>query len=67
MNFDNRSMALNDEAMLMVLDRAVGEDMNRIFLDDLQHSTEITLQSFRQRSWLQRLAENGARLVTRLL
>jgi cardiolipin synthase len=67
MNFDNRSMALNDEAMLMVLDRTVGEDMNRIFLDDLQHSTEITLQSFRQRSWLQRLAENGARLVTRLL
>jgi phosphatidylserine/phosphatidylglycerophosphate/cardiolipin synthase-like enzyme len=31
-NFDNRSMALNEEATLMVLDRTVGEQMNRMFL-----------------------------------
>ena len=36
MNFDNRSMALNDEATLMVLDRTGGQEMNRIFLDDLR-------------------------------
>jgi cardiolipin synthase len=67
MNFDNRSMALNDESNLMVLDRAVGAEMNRIFLDDLQHAREITLEAFRERSWLQRIAERGANWLTRLL
>jgi cardiolipin synthase A/B len=43
MNFDNRSMALNDEATLMVLDRKLGDEMNRIFVDDLRHAQEITL------------------------
>ena len=67
MNFDNRSMALNDEATLMVLDQAAGQNMNRIFLDDLQHAEEITLEVFRNRSWLQRIAEWGANSLTRLL
>jgi cardiolipin synthase len=67
MNFDNRSMALNDEATLMVLDRTVGEQMNRVFLDDLRYAEEITTATFRQRSWFQRLAEQGANLITRLL
>jgi cardiolipin synthase len=67
MNFDNRSMALNDETNLMVLDRTVGEQMNRMFMDDLRDAEEITAESFRRRSWLQRLAERGANLVTRLL
>lgn len=67
MNFDNRSVALNDEATLMVLDQAAGQNMNRIFLDDLQHSEEITLEVFRNGSWLQRMAEWGANSLTRLL
>jgi len=60
-------MALNDEATLMVLDQAAGENMNRIFLDDLQHAEEITLEASRNRSWLQRIAEWGANSLTRLL
>jgi cardiolipin synthase len=67
MNFDNRSMALNDEATLMVLDRTSGQEMNRIFVDDLRHAEEITLETFRRRSWLQRIAERGANWLTRLL
>jgi cardiolipin synthase len=67
MNFDNRSMALNDEATLMVLDRAVGEEMNRIFFDDLRYAQEISAVSFGRRSWIERLVERGARLLTRLL
>jgi cardiolipin synthase len=67
MNFDNRSMALNDEATLMVLDRTGGQQMDRIFLDDLRHAEEITLDPFRRRSWLERLAEWGANSLTRLL
>jgi phosphatidylserine/phosphatidylglycerophosphate/cardiolipin synthase-like enzyme len=67
MNFDNRSMALNDEATLMVLDPTIGRRMNSIFLDDLQHAAEISAPAFRQRSWLERLAERGAHLLMRLL
>jgi len=67
MNFDNRSMALNDEATLMVLDDTAGQTMDRIFLEDLRHADEITLETFRRRSWLQRLAEWGANSLTRLL
>ena len=67
MNFDNRSLALNDESTLMVLDPNVGRQMDAIFLEDLRYSEEITLDRFRQRSWLQRLAERIANLFTRLL
>lgn len=67
MNFDNRSMALNDEATLMVLDREVGQQMDRIFLADLQYAAEITAASFAQRPWLQRLAEWGANWLSRVL
>ena len=67
MNFDNRSLALNDEATLMVLDQNLGQQMNDIFLDDLRDAEEIALDRFRQRSWFQRIAETIANLFTRLL
>ena len=51
----------------MVLDRALGEEMNRIFLDDVRDSQEIIVEAFRARSWLQRIAERGANRLTRLL
>jgi phosphatidylserine/phosphatidylglycerophosphate/cardiolipin synthase-like enzyme len=44
-------MALNDEATLMVLDPTVGEQMNRIFLDDLRYAEEITPVVFGRRPW----------------
>jgi cardiolipin synthase len=67
MNFDNRSMALNDEATLMVLDPGIGQQMERTFVDDLRQAQEITLDGFRRRSWLHRIAEWGANSLTRLL
>jgi cardiolipin synthase len=67
MNFDNRSMALNDEATLMVLDPDTGARMNSIFLDDLAYAEEVTSTGFRERSWFQRLAERGANLIIRVL
>src|SRR5690606_35962781 len=67
MNFDNRSLALNDEATLMVLDPIVGGRMDHVFLDDLQHAREITADTFAQRSWVQRLFEFAAGGLTRLL
>jgi cardiolipin synthase A/B len=67
MNFDNRSMALNDESTLMVLDRTVGQQMDRIFMNDLKCAQEITAADFGRRSWFQRMAERAANFMTRLL
>lgn len=67
MNFDNRSLALNDEATLVVHDAAFGRQMNEVFADDLRHSKEITRDAFRQRAWWHRVAESTAWMFTRLL
>jgi cardiolipin synthase len=67
MNFDNRSLALNDESTLMVLDSAAGRRMEEVFLDDLGHAEEIHLAAFRRRPWYRRVAEWSADLITRLL
>jgi cardiolipin synthase A/B len=67
MNFDNRSLALNDEVTLMVLDPEVGRRMNAIFLDDLAYSEEITAEKFRRRAWTDRVGEWVANTITRLL
>ena len=67
MNFDNRSLALNDESTLMVLDSAAGRRMEEVFLDDLRRSREIDLAEFRRRPWYRRIAEWAAGLITPLL
>ena len=67
MNFDNRSLALNDESTLMILDADTGAQMNAIFFDDLRNSIEITPESFRRRPWTDHLIEYGASLVARVL
>jgi cardiolipin synthase len=67
MNFDNRSLTLNDESTLMILDENVGTQMQAIFLKDLAHAQEITLVHFRQRSWVHRILEEAASLIQRLL
>jgi cardiolipin synthase len=67
MNFDNRSLAYNDESNLVTFDRRVGATMDSIFLEDLKHSTEIKLETFRRRPWHQKVFEAGANLVSRLL
>jgi hypothetical protein len=45
----------------------MGDEMNRVFLDDLQQAQEITVDAFRARSWFERIAERGANWLTRLL
>jgi cardiolipin synthase len=67
MNFDNRSLAFNDETNLVAYDRRLGAAMDSIFIEDLKYAKEIKLEEFRQRPWHQKLLENGANLVSRLL
>lgn len=67
MNFDNRSLALNDESTLMVLDPAFGRQMEAIFLDDLRFAEEIDLAKFRRRPRIVHVAEWGANLIAPFL
>lgn len=67
MNFDNRSLALNDEATLMVLDAEFGERMSELFLEDLGCALEIDLLTFRRRPKVVHIAEWAANLVAPML
>ena len=67
MNFDNRSLAFNNESNLVFLDATQGAQMNATFMDDLTRSKEITLAAFKQRPWHHRVLENAARLLSRIL
>jgi cardiolipin synthase len=67
MNFDNRSLAFNNESNLVFLDSAQGALMNATFMDDLTRAKEIKLETFRQRPWYHHLIEDGAGLLSRLL
>lgn len=67
MNFDNRSMAFNNESNLVVLDSAFGAQMNTTFMDDLRYSKEIKLAEFERRSTWSKMLEASATLLSRLL
>jgi cardiolipin synthase len=67
MNFDNRSLAFNNESNLVFLDPRLGAQMDSTFFDDLTRSQEIILSEFQQRPWYDHVIENGAALLSRLL
>jgi cardiolipin synthase len=67
MNFDNRSLAFNNESNLVFLDSAQGAQLDSAFFDDLSRSKEIMLDEFRKRPWYDRVVEDGAALLSRLL
>lgn len=67
MNFDNRSMAFNDESNLNVLDRQFGAQMDSVFKDDQAHSKQILLPEWERRSLYERAIEWGAEKFWRVL
>ena len=67
MNFDNRSMAFNDESNLVVLDAGFGAVMDSVFMEDLRYAKEIKLAEFERRSAWSKLLEAGAAILSRLL
>jgi cardiolipin synthase len=67
MNFDNRSLAFNDETMLMVHDRRVAARLERIFEEDARYAHEVTADEFARRPWLERPLERGATMLSRWL
>jgi cardiolipin synthase len=67
MNFDNRSMAFNNESQLVVLDSVFGRKMDSTFMDDLRFSKEIKLDEFKKRSAFSKMMEDIASVMSRLL
>lgn len=66
-NFDNRSLALNNEVMYVALDPALGVVMDSLFTADIAFAREIQLSEFRRRPWTERVRERAAALLERLL
>jgi cardiolipin synthase A/B len=66
-NFDNRSLAFNDEVSALILDEAFGASMHATFMTDLERATEIRLDGFRRRSFAERAKERFADLIWRWL
>jgi cardiolipin synthase len=67
MNFDNRSLAFNNESNFVSLDAPFGAKLDATFADDLTRSKEITLAEFTKRPWYDHVIENCAALLSRLL
>ena len=67
MNFDNRSLAFNNELDVLALDSTLVSQMASVFLDDLRYSKEIKLPEFQRRGLWDRALELGATLLSRLL
>ncbi|HEU5194489.1 MAG TPA: phospholipase D-like domain-containing protein [Methylomirabilota bacterium] len=56
-NLDNRSLALDEELNVIVYDRTVAGQMERVFLDDLRHSRQVTYETWNKRGFAAKFLE----------
>lgn len=66
-NWDVRSLRLNYETNIAVLDEAFANSLKRVVLDDEAQSSEVDLATWRERPQWHRLAENACSLMTPIL
>lgn len=59
-NFDSRSLKVNEEVSVGLLDRAIAVQLKRAFADDLRRCEELTLEEWRTRSAGSRLLDWAA-------
>jgi cardiolipin synthase A/B len=53
-NFDNRSMAMNDELNVMFYDQTIAKRLEEIFVEDIAHSSKLTKDQLKNRQWTDR-------------
>ena len=53
-NFDNRSMAMNDELNVMFYDHTIARRLEEIFAQDIANSHKLTREQLENRDWLHR-------------
>jgi cardiolipin synthase A/B len=63
-NFDNRSIAMNIETVLVVRDELFADSLEGVYLDDLTRAREILLEEFRRRGLYQRARERISHLFS---
>ena len=59
-NFDRRSLEVNDETTLVVRDETIGSRLDAMFHRDLLDSREIEIAEFERRGWVERAYEELA-------
>ncbi|HEX4934908.1 MAG TPA: phospholipase D-like domain-containing protein [Gemmatimonadaceae bacterium] len=67
MNFDNRSMAFNDESVFVAYDRDFNGRLAQIFEQDLEYAREVTLEHWRRRPWTEKIVSRVAYSLRRVL
>ena len=67
LNFDNRSLAFNDESSLVVDDAGIGREMEAMFEADLGYAAEVTIAAVERRPLHHRILAFGASLLARVL
>lgn len=66
-NFDIRSFKLNFEINAFVYDSCFSQNLSNIFLSDLEHCSELTLEIYQSRSTLVKIKESLSRLISPIL
>jgi len=66
-NMDIRSFRLNFESNAIIYDSATAARLARIFLDDLEHCDQLTLEEYKKRPLSLRFRESIARLLSPIL
>jgi cardiolipin synthase len=67
LNFDNRSLAYNNEVAFLARDRQLGAVLDSMFREDLRLAVEIRLETFRRRPWTDRVMEWGGSVIAGVL
>ncbi len=67
LNMDMRSLKINKELMIWVYDEAVVAESARLFLEDREHCSELTLEEVRAWTRGRRFRNSAARLLSNLL
>jgi cardiolipin synthase A/B len=62
-NLDYRSFVHNDEANAIILGSSFGDEMERMFLDDVSQATEILRHDWARRPWTDKLRQRCAALL----
>lgn len=62
-NFDNRSLALNEETSVCFHDRTLVNSLHDVFLADLERSRRVQLSRWKRRGFWQRAGEQFASLI----
>jgi cardiolipin synthase len=57
-NFDNRSLELNDEVNVAVMSRRLAGRFIQDFEQDLRVSEKLSLETWRQRPWMDKVHEH---------